>query len=135
MVRGRQPCQHRMVRRASRALSVILVVAGGLAPAAIAATETVSITLTPGAGLLLSGRPSLNIGADGDAELGLGTMDVRDATGSRSGWELAAEIPDPMQDQGVLLLRVDAGSDPTSTVELPADRAGGVVVVTVGPGF
>lgn len=75
-----------------RAGILSLALVGLLVAPAAGAVDDVSVTLTPGAGLLLSGEPSLHLGPAGLSSLSFEAVAVLDATGSSAGWSLSAQV-------------------------------------------
>lgn len=117
----------RAVHRLGLLASACLLVAPATATAA--ATDDVSITLTPGAGLLLHGAPALD--ATG---LDLGSLRVLDARGGNHGWDLSADV------SGISAghrwaMRLSEGPDGTlpPLAKLPPRTTAAFVTLTVGP--
>lgn len=118
--------------RASTGIAILLGAATFTAPVAMAAEDDVSVSLTPGAGILLSGLPEVRARADGSSELVLGDVPVLNATGSGAGWELVAESTGTAGGGSELLLRADDAED-IVPVALHGER--NVITVTVSPAF
>lgn len=131
MARLRARCQHRRMSRLRGSAAVLLSATLCAAPAATAASEQVSVTLAPGAGVLVSGQPEVRTSPDGLAQVALDAISVLDATGTGSGWELAAEVRNPAG-ENELLVRVDSRSGPAPQFLLDA-TPGDVVTLTAGP--
>lgn len=108
-------------------LAAVLVVPA----AASAAAEEVSVTLTPGPGVLLTGAPALRLAPDGSAEVSLRGVEVLDASGSAAGWTLVAQI-DYADGQGsdTLVRRSGSPSDELRPIRV---SPGTFVTLTAGP--
>lgn len=114
-----------------RGTLALITLSFSLASPALANQNSVSISLSPGAGVLLAGMPEVRE-TSGSTVLTLEDIQVLDASGSGSGAEWTLQT---QSSSGNMTDLADStSSDDTGTVALPTlEPDGTLVVLTAGP--